>query len=361
MLTHTCPGCGFVLVDEAPDGTCPACAGPWSIDPLDSLLMMPAASPPAGTSPAVTEVVPNSPARWKWLLFGIVIGGLVTIGVMMQLGFLMPGGARPVEVARLSPTSPTAVAIDAAEVESLRQSLQQSQELERLHQQRAAAAQGRSTMLENKLRLVQEQQAEQIRELQQAHDEVLDLKRLLTTAQLELRAINLQERRPYIQRWRVLGPVPTSDEGAFIRRLGQAALAFDQPVEIEGKQLEWRTHIGESEHLSLNAIFPKSDKEACYLVSYVYADEETPVVLAMGSDDGMAVWLNRDEVHRNRTLRSAARGQDKVQAVLKRGWNELIVNVDNVGGNDWGLYFEFRTLKDRDAIEIYSAFEPFDE
>jgi uncharacterized membrane protein len=54
--------------------------------------------------------------------------------------------------------------------------------------------------------------------------------------------------------------------------------------------------------------------------------------LILGSDDGITVWLNGQQVHENIVLRPAQIGDDEVDIALKRGKNNIVFRVNNATG-----------------------------
>jgi hypothetical protein len=64
-------------------------------------------------------------------------------------------------------------------------------------------------------------------------------------------------------------------------------------------------------------------------------------LLELGSDDGIKAWLNQEVIHTNNALRGCGPGQDKVNAMLRQGWNELMLKVTNDGGG-WGACARLR-------------------
>ena len=81
----------------------------------------------------------------------------------------------------------------------------------------------------------------------------------------------------------------------------------------------------------------RSPDLAEHTVSYccigVLSENEKDVVLSIGSDDGVKVWLNGKLVHANKARRGAVRGEDKVPARLQKGFNLLLFKIDNVIGS----------------------------
>jgi len=83
--------------------------------------------------------------------------------------------------------------------------------------------------------------------------------------------------------------------------------------------------------------FRKGGRECCvYFKSSIWSDKEQPARFAIGSDDGVKVWLNGEVVHKNKVARGCQCGEDKVAVTLKAGWNPLLVKVLQ-GGGGWGF------------------------
>ena len=60
----------------------------------------------------------------------------------------------------------------------------------------------------------------------------------------------------------------------------------------------------------------------------------SPPVLVIGSDDGVAVWLNGEEVHRNDVGRAYEPRQDLVPVRPRKGSNELLLKISQ-GHGGW--------------------------
>jgi hypothetical protein len=61
--------------------------------------------------------------------------------------------------------------------------------------------------------------------------------------------------------------------------------------------------------------------------------------ISMGSDDGLAVWLNGTKVIAQNVQRACAPDQARVTLKLKAGKNDLLVKVTQ-GDGDWAFYFQ---------------------
>src|SRR5262249_32880570 len=83
--------------------------------------------------------------------------------------------------------------------------------------------------------------------------------------------------------------------------------------------------------------FKKSDHLCVYLSHEVDAPEALDLPVTLGSDDGLAVWLNGEKVLSRDVVRGAAPDQDQATLKLKAGKNQLLVKVCNEAG-EWAFY-----------------------
>lgn len=115
-----------------------------------------------------------------------------------------------------------------------------------------------------------------------------------------------------------------------------AAGLFEKPF---GPELELKKQASDpiqwtaAEGLSAAAIYPlPSGVGAFYLKAPVHSDRRVTVDLKFGSDDGIVVWLNGQQVHSNNAARAATLDQDTQAVTLEEGKNSLLVKVVNTGG-----------------------------
>ena len=136
--------------------------------------------------------------------------------------------------------------------------------------------------------------------------------------------------------WYALGPFRAQDsQSSFGRRF------IDEPkVDLKktygddtlrwAEKPEWKD--GEIHKLT-------GDLAATYLYRSVTAKTARPMMLSLGSDDGIQVWLNGQKVLANDVARAVAPDQDKVVLQLASGENQLLLKINNVGG-DYAFYFK---------------------
>lgn len=136
----------------------------------------------------------------------------------------------------------------------------------------------------------------------------------------------------FVRQWSLLGHFP----GPFDKDLldGEAAFTAKTPVlgskwvdvEVEPNGYQWLTQVF-------------GQQTSCF--AYAVATIESPVgqkaALLLGSDDGIAAWMNGEAVHNNlQTLRGLAPDQDKVNVRLKAGTNVLLLKISQ-GTEAWGF------------------------
>ena len=83
---------------------------------------------------------------------------------------------------------------------------------------------------------------------------------------------------------------------------------------------------------------PAADYAATYLYRVITASQATTVTAGIGSDDGVALWLNGEKLLSNNVARGPARDQDRVALPLKAGENALLLKIYNRTGNH-AFYF----------------------
>ena len=149
--------------------------------------------------------------------------------------------------------------------------------------------------------------------------------------------------------WKVIGPfmtktpgnmpldTPTPLEQDFLAR-GDGTVDLAAAYKDHGKTLKWfgakaRLHDGE---LDCNDVF--GNYEFCMVYGYasVRSSRNRNVVLNMGSDDGIKVWLNGKQVHRLEAMRGYSPRQRPGQARLNKGVNHFVVKLVQLGGS-WGF------------------------
>jgi hypothetical protein len=90
-----------------------------------------------------------------------------------------------------------------------------------------------------------------------------------------------------------------------------------------------------------------------YIRSSLWSDTDQQVMLLLGSDDGVKVWLNNNLVWTNASNRAAEPADDTVQAALSKGWNTIMCKIAN-GDGGWGAYVK---LVNQDGSALNNIYE----
>lgn len=135
-----------------------------------------------------------------------------------------------------------------------------------------------------------------------------------------------------IQRWLILGPVP-SDTGA------------SRVVEdYVGGEVDLLPTVGDEGwievdtdafgRLNLNNVFEGQSTawSAAYAHTYVFAPDDRTVLLVADSDDDLVVRVNGQRVWVNEVARGLGRGNDTITVRLSEGWNSLLLKPLNRSG-----------------------------
>ncbi len=139
-------------------------------------------------------------------------------------------------------------------------------------------------------------------------------------------------RQGFLTDWSLFGPEALDARRFATHPFGASgpdpAVAPEDWLEVAGEDLD-----GVLDFLPL---FDRTQNQSVYAYACFDWPRAEEVQLKIGSDDGVVVWLNDDEVHRNEVARGLRPDQDVVTASLTRGRNCLLVKITQ-GGGDWRM------------------------
>jgi lysophospholipase L1-like esterase len=120
-------------------------------------------------------------------------------------------------------------------------------------------------------------------------------------------------------------------------------VSFDtaEPPETNPAAVTWKTAPFADGRIDLGAQYSGAYDVVAYARLVLQADRPTTLHLAMGSDDGLAVFLGGKRVFAHDVLRGLKPGEDEVELPLVAGRNELLFKVTQAGG-DFGLAVDAR-------------------
>lgn len=151
--------------------------------------------------------------------------------------------------------------------------------------------------------------------------------------------------RDYVSDWWLIGPFPNPRENDILRYGLDTVYPPEKEINLkqtykgaENQQVSWKEiKTPESGFVSLWKHFNPYEFVISYALNYVYSPEDQEVKLFIGSDDGAKVFLNDEQVYRFLDVRISAPDQDVVTLKLKKGWNKLLLKIENNFGG-YGFY-----------------------
>ncbi len=165
---------------------------------------------------------------------------------------------------------------------------------------------------------------------------------------IALDGVNLTPERKFIRDWYILGPFPNPRISERYR-LGLDSVYppetyIDTAVEyagVGGKQIHWKyVQTPDNGYLSLNGLVYPNEQVVTYALTWVWSETERNMLLMAGSDDGCKVFFNDGLVYRYLGLRVALPDQVTIPVHVNKGWNKLLIKVENnLGG--YAFYARF--------------------
>jgi putative membrane-bound dehydrogenase-like protein len=160
--------------------------------------------------------------------------------------------------------------------------------------------------------------------------------------------VSLQDSKQHATSFKALGPFPNEKSEHRNHDFGpeKSAGAIDLAAQYDGKggkKFGWRAIAAMPGPdgvpiVDLAKIGPDpktgSDNVIYYFACTLDSPSEQPATLAIGSDDGIQVWVNGQRVHDHRVTRPLTPGEDKVKVDLKPGKNLVLLKLDQ--GNGFG-------------------------
>ena len=154
--------------------------------------------------------------------------------------------------------------------------------------------------------------------------------------------------RSYIPAWQLIGPFDNPRD----ERLNRRGIDVPYPPEreidltktyagVNGQPVRWTlTQTPPRGRMDLYHFDPY-EMVVVYALTYIYAPKDRTVPLLLGTDDGAKVFVNGEAVHRVLAIRVVRPDNDRVPVALKKGWNTLLLKIEN---NYGGYNFYARVL-----------------
>ncbi|MBM4034226.1 MAG: VCBS repeat-containing protein [Planctomycetes bacterium] len=147
---------------------------------------------------------------------------------------------------------------------------------------------------------------------------------------------------PKVSKWFYCGPFDNTGKKGF-DAVYPPERGVDLKHEYHGKnnqKVAWKEGNFTDGQVNNLALFtPESNADAAV---YVYRDFDLPgamdLPVSLGSDDGLAVWLNGAKVHAENVDRACAPDQAKIVLKMQPGKNKLLMKICQ-GMGEWAFYF----------------------
>jgi HEAT repeat protein len=114
----------------------------------------------------------------------------------------------------------------------------------------------------------------------------------------------------------------------------QAQELFDipfAPEQADAGAVAWQRAPGSADLARVGEVdlsgITGGDHCVVYAKARVYVPAAQAVAFAIGSDDGIKLWVNGALVHANNAVRGLTPGQDRATGQLREGWNELLAKI----------------------------------
>lgn len=151
-----------------------------------------------------------------------------------------------------------------------------------------------------------------------------------------------QSQAPKYGPWRLLGPFDnTGGRGFDTVYPPEKEIDFAKQYDGKGGKIAWKQHDFKDATINNLALFGRPDWNtdvAVYLAREIETSGTTELPLSLGSDDGLAVFVNGERVLAENTQRACAADQHKLNIRLKQGKNTIVLKITQ-GSGDFAFYF----------------------
>ncbi len=164
--------------------------------------------------------------------------------------------------------------------------------------------------------------------------------------------------RSFIAEWNMIGPFPNPRD----ERLVRTGIDIPYPPEkeidlkktypgVDNKPIGWTIDTTPAKGRMDLYKYDPYELVVVYAMTYLYSPKEQTLPLLLGSDDGVKVFLNDTAIHRILAVRICEPDQDRVPLMLKKGWNKLMLKIEN----NFGGYNFYARILDPDNSVVVSA------
>ncbi len=133
-----------------------------------------------------------------------------------------------------------------------------------------------------------------------------------------------------LEAWHHAGPFLATDfQTAFAQEFAPEQ-AVDLSAKYQDDKIRWKPQPNWKDGAVYNTL--AGEQAANYLYRVIQSPADQSILLSLGSDDAIKVWVNGKPVLAKLIARTAAAGQETIQVPLQKGRNELLLKVVNDRG-----------------------------
>jgi len=152
---------------------------------------------------------------------------------------------------------------------------------------------------------------------------------------------NAARAQGFLVDWWVVGPMEDRNGRGLERKLfPEEVIDLEKEHSIGARRYRWKTldTISLDGKIQLAPVFRRSENVIAYAFAKFESSAPQDVVFKMGSDDGIACFLNGERIHLKDAARSLKVDEDAVPAKLVAGSNSVLLKIRNTDG-DWAFAF----------------------
>jgi len=186
---------------------------------------------------------------------------------------------------------------------------------------------------------------EQIRGILQEQLAITPLERIIGGIGNSKNLSKFYELAGFIQKWNLIGPFPWNIQEPFTENYGfPQAVSLDIPYKYKEQDYIWKKDVALEGwgYIGLLGLCSQSSTNCENICAFAYTRievlEDITAVACIGSDDGFRLWVNQEEMSKKHIDRGMRVDEDKIEIHLKKGENEILLQVTQIKGG-WNFCF----------------------
>src|SRR5262249_6771930 len=141
-------------------------------------------------------------------------------------------------------------------------------------------------------------------------------------------------------KWHYIGPFANGGRGFDTAYGPEKEIDFKKKYPGRGgEEAVWREGKFTDGAVNNLALFKNNNDAVVYVYRRIDCARARDLPVSLGSDDGLAVWLNGTRIVAQNVNRACAPDQARVTLKLRAGRNDLLLKVTQ-GNGDWAFYFK---------------------